>query len=81
MANHYFKDGKSYYKLIDETNEVICITTNWTNKCAAMSVDYSGGYTVMRDAWLNQPDGIEIITEELYEAKRVEVRDYIIENL
>ena len=81
MANHYFKDGNSYYKLIDETNEVICITTNWTNKCAAMSVDYSGGYTVMRDAWLNQPDGIEIITEELYEAKRVEVRDYIIENL
>jgi len=81
MANHYFKEGDSYFKLVDETNEVICITTNWTNKCAAMSVDNGGGYESMRDIWLSQPEGIEIITEELYEAKRAEVRDYIIENL
>lgn len=81
MANHYFKEGDSYFKLIDETNEVICITTNWTNKCAAMSIDNSGGYESIRDIWLSQPEGIEIITEEVYEAKRAEVRDYIIENL
>jgi len=46
-----------------------------------MSVDNSGGYESIRDIWLSQPEGIEIITEELYEAKRAEVRDYIIENL
>ena len=27
MANHYFKERDSYFKLVDETNEVICITT------------------------------------------------------
>ena len=81
MANHYFKQMDTYFKLVDETNEVICITTNWTNKCAALSVDNSGGYVQMRDSWLLEPQGIEIITEEIYEAKKAEVKDYIIENL
>jgi len=46
-----------------------------------MSVDNTGGYESMKNLWLSQPEGIEIITEEVYEAKRAEVRDYIIENL
>ena len=81
MANHYFKQMDTYYKLVDETNEVISVTTNFTNKCAALSVDNSGGYTQTRDIWLTEPDGIEIITEGVYEAQRAQVKDYIIENL
>ena len=45
MANHYFKERDSYFKLVDETNEVICITTNLDKQmCIAMSVDNDGGY-------------------------------------
>ena len=81
MANHYFKDRDSYYKLIDETHEVICVTTNFTNKCVAMSVDNSGGYEDMRDMYIAPAEGIELISEELFEAKRDEVKQYITENL
>ena len=81
MANHYFKQMDTYFKLVDETNEVISVTTNFTNKCAALSVDNSGGYTQTRDFWLTEPEGIEIITEGVYEAQRAQVKDYIIENL
>ena len=37
MANHYFKDRDSYFKLVDETHEVVCVTSNFTNKCVAIS--------------------------------------------
>tara|TARA_B110000977_G_scaffold154193_1_gene195971 strand:+ start:638 stop:883 length:246 start_codon:yes stop_codon:yes gene_type:complete len=81
MAYHYFKEQDSYYKLIDETHEVICITSNFTNKCAAMSIDNSGGYDIMKNLWLGEADGIELSDESEFNAVRNEVRDYIIENL
>jgi len=82
MANHYFKDKHSYYKLVDETHEVFCVTTNFTNKCIAISVDNTGQYETMRDMYIvNTPTGIELISEELFEAKRDIVKDYIIEFL
>ena len=81
MANHYFKDRDSYFKLVDETNEVICVTTNFTNKCAAISIDNTGRYEGMRDMYMEPAPGIELISEEVFEARRDEVRQYIIENL
>ena len=79
MANHYFKENDSYFKFVDETHEVVCVTTNFTNKCIAISFDESGGYEKMRDAFI--ADGITTVSEELFEAKRDEVKDYINENL
>jgi hypothetical protein len=82
MANHYFKERDSYFKLVDETHEVICVTTNFTNKCIAISFDNDGGYENMRDTYIGgDVPGVELISEELFEAKRDEVKDYIIENL
>ena len=81
MANNYFKENDSYFKLEDETREIICVTTNFTNKCVAISVDNTNGYDAMKDVYLSTPNGVEIISEEVFEAKRNEVKDYIIENL
>ena len=54
----------------------------YTNKCIAMSFDNDGGYENMRDAYIGgDVAGVELISEELFEAKKDEVKDYIIENL
>lgn len=79
MANHYFKDRDSYFKLVDETHEIICVTTNFTNKCIAISFDETNGYDNMRDAFTD--GAADVISEELFEVKRDEVKDYINENL
>jgi len=79
MANHYFKDTNSYFKLVDETHEIICVTTNFTNKCIAISFDETSGYDNMRDAFTD--GAADVISEELFEVKRDEVKDYINENL
>jgi hypothetical protein len=79
MANHYFRERDSYFKLIDETHEIICVTTNFTNKCIAMSFIDTGGYDNMKSAYSD--GGADVISEELFEAKRDEVKDYINENL
>ena len=79
MANHYFKDRDSYFKFVDETHEVVCVTTNFTNKCIAMSFIDDGGYDNLKTAY--NDGGADVISEELFEAKRDEVKDYIIENL
>ena len=81
MANYYFKDIDSYFKFSDETYEIICVTTNFTNKCVAISSDTNGGYQAMKSSYIEEPTGIISISEELFEAKRDEVRQYIIENL
>ena len=79
MSNHYFKDRDSYFKLVDETHEIVCVTTNFTNKCIAISFTEADGYEQMKAAYT---DGAgEIISEELFEAKTDEVKDYITENL
>ena len=79
MANHYFKDRDSYFKFVDETHEIVCVTTNFTNKCIAISFIDDGGYENMKSAYT---DGAgEIISEELFNTKRDEVKDYINENL
>ena len=80
MANYYFKDRDSYFKLVDETHEIICVTSNFTNKCIAISFIDDGGYDNLKTAY-NDDGGADVISEELFEAKRDEVKDYIIENL
>jgi len=79
MANHYFKDRDSYFKLVDETHEIVCVTTNFTNKCIAISFTEADGYEQMKAAYTDTAG--EIISEELFEAKTDEVKDYITENL
>tara|TARA_B110000971_G_C19540007_1_gene289843 strand:+ start:228 stop:467 length:240 start_codon:yes stop_codon:yes gene_type:complete len=79
MANHYFKDRDSYFKFVDETHEVVCVTTNFTNKCIAISFTEADGYEQMKAAYTDTAG--EIISEELFEAKTDEVKDYITENL
>ena len=79
MANYYFKDRDSYFKLVDETHEIVCVTSNFTNKCIAISFVEDSGYENMKSAYT---DGAgEIISEELFNTKRDEVKDYINENL
>ena len=79
MANYYFKDRDSYFKLVDETHEIVCVTSNFTNKCIAISFVEDNGYENMKSAYT---DGAgEIISEELFNTKRDEVKDYINENL
>ena len=78
---NWTNDGDSYFKLVDETHEVICVTTNFTNKCVAMSIDNTGGYEGMRDMYMEPAPGIELISEELFEARKDEVKLYITENL
>ena len=51
MANHYFKDRDSYFKFVDETHEVVCVTTNFTNKCIAISFTEADGYEQMKAAY------------------------------
>ena len=79
MANYYFKDRDSYFKLVDETHEIICVTTNFTNKCIAISFIEGGGYDNIKSVYTD--DAGEIISEELFDTKRDEVKDYINENL
>ena len=79
MGNHYFKENDSYFKFVDETHEIICVTTNFTNKCIAMSFIDGGSYENMKNAYTG--DAGDAISEELFETKRNEVKDYINENL
>lgn len=81
MAKHYFKQGDTYFKSDSETNELVSVSTNWISKAAAISVDTTNGFDEMIEEWLTEPDGIEIITEEVFEAQRQTIKDYIIENL
>jgi len=79
MANHYFKENDSYFKFVDETHEVVCVTTNFTNKCIAISFIYGVGYENIKSVYTD--DAGDAISEELFETKRNEVKDYINENI
>ena len=79
MANYYFKDTNSYFKLVDETHEIICVTTNFTNKCIAISFIDGVGYENIKSVYTD--DAGDVISEELFETKRNEVKDYINENI
>jgi hypothetical protein len=79
MANHYFKENDSYFKFVDETHEVVCVTTNFTNKCIAISFIDGVGYENIKSVYTD--DAGDAISEELFETKRNEVKDYINENI
>ena len=79
MANHYFKENDSYFKFVDETHEVVCVTTNFTNKCIAISFIDGVGYENIKSVYTD--DAGDTISEELFETKRNEVKDYINENI
>ena len=79
MANHYFKENDSYFKFVDETHEVVCVTTNFTNKCIAISFIDGVGYQNIKSVYTD--DAGDAISEELFETKRNEVKDYINENI
>ncbi len=79
MANHYFKENDSYFKFVDEAHEVVCVTTNFTNKCIAISFIDGVGYENIKSVYTD--DAGDVISEELFETKRNEVKDYINENL
>lgn len=83
MATHYYKMGDTYFKLVDETREVISVTINADNKCTAMSVDNSGATHNISDEFnqiVSEGDA-ESITQSQFEEKRNEVKQYIIDNL
>ena len=83
MATHYYRMGDTYFKLVDETREVISVTTNAYNQCAAMSIDNSGVPTNV-SCVVNQivsEGGAFLITQSQYEEKRDEVKQYITNNL
>ena len=79
MENHYFKENDSYFKFVDETHEVVCVTTNFTNKCIAISFIDGVGYENIKSVYTD--DAGDAISEELFETKRNEVKDYINENI
>ena len=79
MANYYFKENDSYFKFVDETHEVVCVTTNFTNKCIAISFIDGVGYENIKSVYTD--DAGDAISEELFETKRNEVKDYINENI
>ena len=83
MATNYYKMGDSYFKLVDETREVISVTINADNKCAAMSVDNSGNPNNISDEFnqIVSEGNAESITQSQYEEKRDEVKQYITNNL
>lgn len=83
MATHYYKMGDTYFKLVDETREVISVTTNSDNKCTAMSVDNSGTTHNISDEFnqIVEAGDAQSITQSQYEEKRNEVKQYIIDNL
>lgn len=83
MATHYYKMGDTYFKLVDETREVISVTTNADNKCTAMSVDNSGNPNNISDEFnqIVEAGDAQSITQAQYEEKRNEVKQYIIDNL
>ena len=65
MANHYFKENDSYFKFVDETHEVVCVTTNFTNKCIAISFIDGVGYENIKSVYTD--DAGDVISEELFE--------------
>lgn len=83
MATNYYKMGDTYFKLVDETREVISVTINADNKCAAMSIDNSGVTHNISDEFnqIVSEGNAESITQSQYEEKRDEVKQYITNNL
>ena len=83
MATHYYKMGDTYFKLVDETREVISVTINADNKCTAMSIDNSGAPTNVSDEFnqIVSEGNAQSITQSQYEEKRDEVKQYITDNL
>ena len=67
-----------YYYFSSITCYSMCYSI-FTNKCIAMSFIDDGGYDNLKTAY--NDGGADVISEELFEAKRDEVKDYIIENL
>jgi hypothetical protein len=83
MATRYYKTADTYFKIDDGTNEVISVTTNSDNKCIAMSIDNSGSpYTPIQefDSYVERGEA-ELISSSLYEEKKIEVKQYISDNL
>tara|TARA_Y100000389_G_C17438398_1_gene506984 strand:- start:939 stop:1190 length:252 start_codon:yes stop_codon:yes gene_type:complete len=83
MATKYYKTADTYFKIDDSTNSIISVTTNSTNKCIAMSIDNSGSPStpiIEFDSYVERGEA-ESISSSLFEEKKIEVKQYISDNL
>jgi hypothetical protein len=93
MSTHYIKSYNNYFKLIDETTEIITLvsssvmdvsgSTNTTISMTTLSgsVKYDG----IRDSFISSSEtgsnAPQIINQSVWEEKRDEIKNYFIENL
>ena len=93
MGTHYIKSYDNYFKLIDETTEIITlvsssmlddsgsISTSISMVSLSGSVKYDGilnSFISSSETGSNTP---QIISQSVWEEKRDEIKNYFVENL
>jgi hypothetical protein len=93
MSTHYIKSFNNYFKLIDETGEIITLvsssvmdvsgSTNTTISMTSLSgsIKYDGILNSFISSSETGSSTPEIISQSLWEEKRDEIKNYFIENL
>lgn len=93
MSTHYIKSFNNYFKLIDETGEIITLvsssvmdvsgSTNTTISMTSLSgsVKYDGILQSFISSSETGSSAPQIISQSLWEEKRDEIKNYFVENL
>ena len=93
MGTHYIKSYDNYFKLIDETTEIITLVSSSmvddsgsiSTSISMVSLSGSVRYDGIRDSFISSSitgsNSPQIISQSVWEEKRDEIKNYFVENL
>ena len=93
MSTHYIKSYDNYFKLIDETTEIITLVSSsivdisgsMNTSISMVSFSGSARYDGIRDSFISSSitgsNAPQIISQSVWEEKRDEIKNYFVENL
>lgn len=93
MSTHYIKSYDNYFKLIDETTEIITLVSSSmvddsgsiSTSISMVSLSGSVRYDGIRDSFISSSitgsNSPQIISQSVWEEKRDEIKNYFVENL
>lgn len=93
MSTHYIKSYDNYFKLIDETTEIITLVSSsivdisgsMNTSISMVSLSGSARYDGIRDSFISSSitgsNAPQIISQSVWEEKRDEIKNYFVENL